>query len=102
MSCRNENDLKQDNQSYEDRYKEVEDDILCDIKKHKPCLHIDYEELQNFNIIESDDKEDAAEFRMINHDLLHRDLEDSDQGLFQKLRAASGRYKKGYFSRKKS
>ena len=66
----------------EDRYKEVEDDILCNIKKHKPCLHIDYEELQNFNIIESDDKEDASEFWMINHDLLHQDLEDGDQGLF--------------------
>ena len=30
---RNENELKQDNQSYEDRYKEVEGDILSNIKK---------------------------------------------------------------------
>ena len=34
MPWRNKNELKQDNQSYEDRYKEVEDDILCNIKKH--------------------------------------------------------------------
>ena len=29
MPWRNENELKQDNQSYEDGYKEVEGDILC-------------------------------------------------------------------------
>ena len=33
MPWRNENQLKLDNQSYEDRYKEVECDILCNIKK---------------------------------------------------------------------
>ena len=52
MSWRNENELKQGNQSYEDRYKEVEDDILCNIKKHEPYLDINYEELQNFNFFQ--------------------------------------------------
>ena len=46
MPWRNENELKQDNQSCKDRYKEVEDDILCNIKKHEPFLDINYEELQ--------------------------------------------------------
>ena len=45
MSWKNENKLKQDNQSYENRYKEVEGDIFCNIKKHEPYLDIDYEEL---------------------------------------------------------
>ena len=45
MPWRNENELKQANQSYEDRYKEVEGDILCNIKKHEPYLYMDYEEL---------------------------------------------------------
>ena len=40
MPRRNENGLKQENQSYEDRYKEVEGDILCDIKKHELYLDI--------------------------------------------------------------
>ena len=51
---RDENELKQDD-------KEVEDDILCNIKKYEPYLDINYKELQNFNIIESDDEEDATE-----------------------------------------
>ena len=70
MPRRNENELKQDNQSYEDRHKEVEDDILCNIKKHK--------KLQNFNFVQSDEEEDNAEFSIINPNLLHQDLEDSD------------------------
>ena len=40
MPWRNENELIQDNQSYEDRYKEVEGDTLCNIKKHEPYLDI--------------------------------------------------------------
>ena len=78
MPWRNENELKQGNQSYEDRYKEVEDDILCNIKKHEPYLDINYEELQNFNFVQSDEEEDNAEFSMINPNLLDLDLEDSD------------------------
>ena len=66
MSWKNENELKQGNQSYEDRYKEVEDDILCNIKKHEPYLDINYEELQNFKFVQSDKEEDNAEFSMIN------------------------------------
>ena len=51
MPCRIKNELKQDNQSYEDRYKEVKGDILCNIMKHEPYLDIDYEELQNFDFV---------------------------------------------------
>ena len=35
---RNRNELKQGNQSYEDRYKEVEGNILRIIKKHETYL----------------------------------------------------------------
>ena len=66
MSWRNENELKQDNQSYEDRYKEVDTDILSNIKKHELYMDVDFEELQNFDFIKSDDKEDNAEFSMRN------------------------------------
>ena len=74
MPWRNENELKQDNHSYEDRYKEAEGDILCNIKKQEPYLDINYEELQNFNFAQSDEEEDNAEFSMKN-------LEDSDNVL---------------------
>ena len=78
MPWRNENELRQENQSCEDRYKEVEGNILCNIKKHEPYLDIDYEELQNFNFVQSDEEEDNAEFSMINPNLLDLNLEDSD------------------------
>ena len=77
MPWSNANELKQENQSYEDRYK-GEGDILCNIKKHEPYFDIDYEELQNFNFVQSDEEEDNAEFSMINPNLLDLDLEDSD------------------------
>ena len=37
MPRRNENELKQGSQSYEDRYKEAEGHILSNIKKHEAC-----------------------------------------------------------------
>ena len=78
MSWRNENELKQDNLGYEDRYKEVEGNILCNIKKHEPYLDIDYEELQNFSFVQPDEEEDNAALSMINPKLLDLDLEDCD------------------------
>ena len=48
------------------RYKKVEGDILCNIKNYGPYLDINYEELQNFNFVQSDQEEDKAEFSMIN------------------------------------
>ena len=51
---------------------------MCNIKKHELYLGKYYEELQNFNFIESDGEKDAAEFPMINSDLLYMDLEDSN------------------------
>ena len=78
MPLRNENELKQDNQSYDDKYNEIGGDILCNIKKHEPYLDIHYEELENFNFVPSDKEEDNADFSVINPNLLHLDLEDSD------------------------
>ena len=75
---RNESELKQDNKSYEDRYKEVEDGILCNIT-NQPYLDIDYEELENFSFVHShEEEEDNTEFSMINPDLLDLDLEVGD------------------------
>ena len=70
MPWRNESKLKQDNQSYEDRYKEVESDILFKIKKHELYMDTDYEKLQNFDFIQSDEEDDNAGFLMINPNLL--------------------------------
>ena len=44
MPSRNNNELKQDSQCYEDRNKKVVGGILFDIKK-QTCMDIDYEEL---------------------------------------------------------
>ena len=38
-----ENELKQDNQSYEDRCKEVEDGTLCNTKKHETGYESEHE-----------------------------------------------------------
>ena len=73
------NELKPYEKSYEDRYKEVEDDIMCNVTKHEPYLDIDYEELGNFSFVQSDEEEeDNTEFSMTNPDLLDLDLEVSD------------------------
>ena len=67
---RSESELKQGNKSDEDRYKEVEDDIMCNVTKHELYLDIDYEELENFSFVHSDEEEeDNTEFSMINPDL---------------------------------
>ena len=73
-----EDELKQDNKSYHGTYKEVEDDILCNKTKHELHLDIDYEELENFSLVQLDEEEDDAELSLINPDLLDLDLDDSD------------------------
>ena len=55
MPCINKNELKQDNQSYEDRCEGFEGDILCNIKKHEPYL-VKHEELQNFSFVQPDEE----------------------------------------------
>ena len=66
----NDNELKQDIQSYEDR--------LCNIKKHEPYMDIDHEELQNFNFLQLDEEGDNAGFSKINPNLLDLDFHDTD------------------------
>ena len=59
--------------------KEDEDDILCNITKHELHFNIDYDELENFSFVRSDEEQkDNTEFSMINPDLLDLDLEVSD------------------------
>ena len=78
MPWRNKNESKLHNQIYGDRYKEIEGDILCNIKKHERYLDIGYEELRNFDFVQSDAKKDNSEFSMIIPNFLDLDLEDSD------------------------
>ena len=70
--------MTQDNRGYNERYKQVEVDIWCDMKKHEPYLAVDYEDLQNFYFVQSDDEEDNTKFSLINPNLLDLDLEDRD------------------------
>ena len=81
MPWRNESQLKGDNQSYEEKFKEVESDILCNLKKHEPYMDIDYEELSNYNMIESDEDEDNDEFSIVNPSLIDFDEEDNSNNL---------------------
>ena len=37
---KNESELKQDNKSYEDRYKKVEDDIMCNVNLLLPSMNL--------------------------------------------------------------
>ena len=41
-------------------------------------MDIDYEDLQNFDFVQSDVEDDNTEFSMINPNLLDLDLEDND------------------------
>ena len=71
MTWRNKSELKQNSKSNEDRQKEAKDDILCNITKHKPYLDVNYQGLENFTLVHSDEEEeDNTEFSMINPDLL--------------------------------
>ena len=74
MPWRNESELKEVDQSFEDKYKEVEGAILCNINKHEPYMDIDYEELHNPEILESDEEEDR-EFSMLNPSLIDFDID---------------------------
>ena len=58
MPWRVESHLKEDNWSYEDKFNEVESAILSNINMHEPYLDIDYEELNNYDILESEEEED--------------------------------------------
>ena len=52
---------------------------LCNITKHEPYFNIDYEELENFSFVHSDEEQkDNTEFSMINLGFLGLDLEVSD------------------------
>ena len=51
---------------------------MCNIKKREPYLDINYQELQNFNFVQSVEEEDNTEFSMINPNLFDLDLEDSN------------------------
>ena len=71
LPWRNEDNLKRDDQTYEDRYKEVENDISDNVKRHEPFLNIDYDELHNYNdILESSEDEEDCEYGLMRPDEL--------------------------------
>ena len=51
---------------------------MCNIKKQELYLDIDYEELQSFNFVQSDEEENNAEFSVLNPNMVDLDLEESD------------------------
>ena len=78
MPWRNEEGLKRDTQSYEDKYNEMKSQISYNVDKHEPYLDIDYEELHNYDLLESDEEEDNNEFSMINPDLIDFDVDNGN------------------------
>ena len=58
-------------------YKDVQGDIFSKTKKQEPYFDIDYEQLQIFKFVQSDE-EDNAEFSIINLNLFDPYLKDSD------------------------
>ena len=79
MPWKNEGELKHEDGTYETKFKEVESDILDNLKKHEPYVDIDYDDLYNNGTLESDDDEDHEnEFSMLNPDLLGYDEDVSD------------------------
>ena len=57
---------------------------MCNIKK-QTHLDIDYEDLQNFDFVQSGEEEDNTEFSVINPNLLYLGLEESDIGVMHLL-----------------
>ena len=77
MPWRDENELKEENETYEDRYNEVESSIADSIDRHEPFLDIDYEELHSYDLSDSEEEDDNVEFSMINPDLIDFDIDHS-------------------------
>ena len=49
MPWRQESYLKHEDGTYEGKYREVENEIFENIKRHEPYLDFDYEELESCN-----------------------------------------------------
>ena len=79
MPWRNEDELKGDYETYEDKYNEIESSIKPNLEKHEPYLDIDYDDLDNPYLSESDsDDEGNDEFSMINPDLIDFEIDQSN------------------------
>jgi len=77
MPWRMEVELNLGHKSYEDKFKHVESDILCNIKKHEPYLDIELEDFDDVNIDYSEEESDNNEFSMLNPDLLDLEIENN-------------------------
>ena len=79
LPWRDENDLKH-NATYATKYGAVESDILDNIKRHEPYLHLDYDDLYNHQTLELDDDDDNDddnhEIYMLNPNLVDYNDED--------------------------
>ena len=66
MSWRQENDFKHENGKYKSKYKEVQNEIVENAKRHEAYLDVDYEEMESYNFLNSDDDSDNEDFSMLN------------------------------------
>ena len=67
MPWRQESYLKHEDGTYEGKYREVENQIFENIKRHEPYLDFDYEELESCNFLNSDDGSENEEFSMLRY-----------------------------------
>ena len=75
LPWRNEDELKHEDGTYESKYKEVENEISVNRKRHEPYVDIDYEEIYNRDLQESDneDEEQDPNFSMFDPNLIDYD-----------------------------
>ena len=75
MPWRNEDELKHEDGTCESKYKEIENEILVNMKQHETYVDIDYEDIYNCDIHESDneDEENDPNFSMFNPNLIDYD-----------------------------
>lgn len=77
MPWQNTNDLVINNHSHERKLKEVEHMIQNNIKRNKHFINIEYDDLKNSLILDSDEDNNNKEFAMFNPDLIDFDVANS-------------------------
>ena len=66
--------------TYESSYKEVENELVENVKRHEPYLGINYEELERCNFLNLDYDSDNEEFSMLNPGLIDFEEKSHESG----------------------